>query len=267
MEINSLRYFKKVFEKLNYSKASEEVFVSRQALKQSIQVLEKELGTPLFTTEKNRLYPTRFAYDLYEKIAPFVDEFNKMEKNIHASLPKQSTVIHIGVCSSLFPFFFPELEIIFKNFKKEYPSINVEVTVCSADELISNLDKNTFDVIITLMIGKPPIKYSFFEICHENISITMSRNHPLAQKEKIYLKDLNCFELSTMGNPKIQMYELYKQLSKNNIQVQYKVIENAIDAFTDVKMNDCIMINSCFGNEQYFEKTILTKHIEDFTVL
>lgn len=55
MDIIQLRYFLKTAETMNYTKAAEALFTSRQALRHTLDTLEKELGQDLFETDHNRL--------------------------------------------------------------------------------------------------------------------------------------------------------------------------------------------------------------------
>ena len=55
MDIQSLRYFSATARTLNYTKAAQECYISRQALRQQIQFLELELHCRLFQNDHNRI--------------------------------------------------------------------------------------------------------------------------------------------------------------------------------------------------------------------
>ena len=48
MDIRQLHYFLVLCDEMNYSRAAQRLFLSRQALRQSISALEAELCGPLF---------------------------------------------------------------------------------------------------------------------------------------------------------------------------------------------------------------------------
>lgn len=48
MDIRQLHYFLVLCEEMNYTRAAQRLFLSRQALRQSITALEAELCGPLF---------------------------------------------------------------------------------------------------------------------------------------------------------------------------------------------------------------------------
>ena len=61
MNIAQLKYFLKTAELLNYSKASEELLIARQSLRQSIGALGEEIGKLLFIKTKNHLSLTEYG--------------------------------------------------------------------------------------------------------------------------------------------------------------------------------------------------------------
>ena len=52
MEVRQLHYFLTLCEELNYSRAAQRLYLSRQALRQNIAALEQELGEPLFLNQQ-----------------------------------------------------------------------------------------------------------------------------------------------------------------------------------------------------------------------
>ena len=61
MDITQLRYFLKTAELLNYTRASEALFITRQSLRQAIGAMESEIGQPLFVNTRNKLSLTEYG--------------------------------------------------------------------------------------------------------------------------------------------------------------------------------------------------------------
>ena len=55
MDIRQLHYFLVLCDEMNYSRAAQRLFLSRQALRQSISALEAELCGPLFLSAHHKL--------------------------------------------------------------------------------------------------------------------------------------------------------------------------------------------------------------------
>lgn len=66
MKLGQIQYFSRLYETLNYVRAAEDLYISRQALHKSIRSLEREVGKPLFENVKNSLVPTSVGHALYE---------------------------------------------------------------------------------------------------------------------------------------------------------------------------------------------------------
>ena len=82
MELTQLRYFLKTAETLNYTKAAEAVFTSRQALCHALGNLEKELGQPLFSNDRNRLSLTEYGIYLLRTFEDLVRDFEDRETQV-----------------------------------------------------------------------------------------------------------------------------------------------------------------------------------------
>ena len=54
MDIRQLHYFLVLCDEMNYSRAAQRLFLSRQALRQSISALEAELCGPLFLSAHHK---------------------------------------------------------------------------------------------------------------------------------------------------------------------------------------------------------------------
>lgn len=62
MEIRVLRYFWTIAEENSVSKAAEQLHITQPTLSRQLRELETELGTELFTREKNRLKLTEAGF-------------------------------------------------------------------------------------------------------------------------------------------------------------------------------------------------------------
>ena len=82
MDIQHLRYFLTVSRTLNYTKAAEELYISRQAVAQAVRQLETELQSPLLINRKNALALTSLGQVFQKEAAKIVRSFSQFETSI-----------------------------------------------------------------------------------------------------------------------------------------------------------------------------------------
>ena len=86
MDIRQLHYFLVLCEEMNYTRAAQRLFLSRQALRQSITALEAELCGPLFVSAHHKLALTDRGMSLQRHAAPVVEQFQQMQAALRAEI-------------------------------------------------------------------------------------------------------------------------------------------------------------------------------------
>ncbi len=92
MDIRQLHYFLVLCEEMNYTRAAQRLFLSRQALRQSISALEAELCGPLFLSAHHKLSLTDRGVSLQRHAAPVVEQFQQMQAALHAEIQSAQPV-------------------------------------------------------------------------------------------------------------------------------------------------------------------------------
>ena len=85
MDIRQLHYFLVLCDEMNYSRAAQRLFLSRQALRQSISALEAELCGPLFLSAHHKLTLTDHGMRLPPHAAPVVAQFQQLQASTPAT--------------------------------------------------------------------------------------------------------------------------------------------------------------------------------------
>ena len=92
MDIRQLHYFLVLCDEMNYSRAAQRLFLSRQALRQSISALEAELCGPLFLSAHHKLTLTDRGMSLQRHAAPVVEQFQQMQASLRAEIQSAQPV-------------------------------------------------------------------------------------------------------------------------------------------------------------------------------
>ncbi len=249
MDISQLRYFLMVYETLNYTQASERLLVSRQAVSQSIKNLEEELGGDLFTNNKNHLLPTRLGNALYERGQQIVADFDKMQDDMQ-SMRFTENELHVAVCASLLPFFAPELQAYFLEFRKKFPGVKLNVELLSGDDLFEALSNHEIDAGIILYMDEGTKEFQVTKLYSYLFGVTIGQPHPFYNRATLTLKDLEGQKFSTIDSKCKTMSKFMRALENANVHVECETVVDVIEAYNAMHKGDLLVPNGVWETGQ-----------------
>lgn len=186
MELRQLRYFTTVAQKLNFSRAADELHVAQPAISQQIRVLEKELGVRLFDRVGGRVALTRAGEALLpharhilaavEAARQEVDELGTLSRGA-ASLGAPPTVsTHL-------------LPALLARFRRQYPGLEVTLREAGTETLLKLIEAGQLDLAIAATDRLPPVveQQTFLE---EHYVLAVGVHHRLAHGQSVQLADL-----------------------------------------------------------------------------
>ncbi|SIT02935.1 LysR family transcriptional regulator [Alicyclobacillus vulcanalis] len=188
LDLRQLRYFIKVAERLNFTEAANELFVAQSAVSQQIAELEKKIGVPLFIRNKRFVRLTSAGQRLYQDVVPLM---HRMEEAIHtARLVHEGLVgaLRIGFLAPHVRAFLPDL---IKEFKRQYPDIDLTLNHYHHGMLLQYIDAGELDLAITTPFGLHRVEGIVQEVIRtEPFAVVLHRNHPLASRDRLQISDL-----------------------------------------------------------------------------
>lgn len=101
LDNSDLTFFLATARTLSFTKASQELFVSQQAVSQRISKLEQNLGFPLFVRSRNYVKLTRAGERLYAFLEPVEREYLEIFAQCRADYEKLSRTLHVGYLNML----------------------------------------------------------------------------------------------------------------------------------------------------------------------
>lgn len=189
MELYQLEYFLCVSEKLNYSKAAETLFVSRQALAKTVHKLEDELGGPLFSNRQGRICLTPLGQTLRQEAVPLLQAFHTFQSNMAAHTrgnPKKD-ILPLAFCHGV-KFAIPS--DFFLSFMLEYPNILIQSEEYTSQRVLQAVQDGQVDLGI---LGSVPSLLHGFETYHllsTDLSVMVPESNPLSQKDFLTIEDM-----------------------------------------------------------------------------
>lgn len=145
MTLRLMRIFRSVAEHTSFSRASEELNITRPAVSQAITQLEEHLQVKLFnrTTRRVELTPEGDLY--YHHVIDILERMEQMEEQLQVPFDGPAGRIRVEVCPSIAKaFLLPHI----LSFQEEYPNIEILLGMNS-----SNLNFNESAIDFSFQLG------------------------------------------------------------------------------------------------------------------
>jgi LysR family hydrogen peroxide-inducible transcriptional activator len=184
MEIDQLRYFLKIAERENFTRAGEELAITQPALSRAIAKLEREIGRPVFERQTRKVTLTdagRLLLARAEQILALLDD-----TLAEITDDGESGHVRVGAIPTIAPFFLP---VILRDFRDLHPRANVLVYEETTDKLLLRCNQGEIDVAVLAA----PIDRQYLEVeplFEEELLLVMSADNQLARKKQIAVADI-----------------------------------------------------------------------------
>ena len=189
MDIRQLHYFLVLCDEMNYSRAAQRLFLSRQALRQSITALEAELCGPLFLSAHHKLTLTDRGMSLQRHAAPVVEQFQQMQAALRAEI-QSAQPVRIGISVSLVPDYLPGLETQLDKFRQQYPHVEMRFRMMDNDAVADEVEQGELDAGLVIDLGCAAPVLARTTLRADPACLLVPRGHPFWEKESIPLADL-----------------------------------------------------------------------------
>ncbi|MFI3116184.1 MAG: LysR family transcriptional regulator [Clostridia bacterium] len=197
MTLQQLKYIIAMADTGSLSKASELVYVSQPSLSSSLKELETEIGVELFVRSSRGLKLTSDGQIFLSYARQVIEQFSLIEENyIEKKVKKQ----HFGVSTQHYSFAVKAFINMVNTFGMEEYEFAIRETktfeviqdVVKFHSEIGILYLNNFNkTILTKIFDDNSLEWNKLFSC--NIYVYLWNNHPLSNKEKISIKELDEF--------------------------------------------------------------------------
>lgn len=192
MEIRQLKYFVKVAETLNFSEAAKTLYITQSTLSQQIRQLEQEINAQLFQRNNHGVTLTEAGEELLPYARCTLHAADTCIDRIHDLQQLLTGTLNIGVTFT----FSPILTETLLTFMKRYPRVILNIYYKPMAELMDMLEHRQVDFVLAF---KPTKRYSEIEshvLFDNHLAVIVRDNHPLAQKDKIMLSELENYDIA-----------------------------------------------------------------------
>lgn len=239
MDITQLRYFLMTAEELNYTRAAEKLFLSRQALRQALAAMEKELETPLFMNERNKLSLTAAGEYLLLRGKGIVTEFDAMLEGARR-FAQRSATLKVALSTALFPFLMPETEELLKRFQQRYPAIRLDCSIVSNDDVLSAVMSGEVDCGGMIWMPYYLPETNIEVLSRYKTQVTYGEKYRRWAGRTVTTEDLAGHPCIGMGSLRETMRPVYEECLRKGLTLDYRVEDQTIDAFYHMR-NDGVV--------------------------
>ncbi|MDD6795585.1 MAG: LysR family transcriptional regulator [Clostridiaceae bacterium] len=189
MQINKLCYFISVAKYLNFTKAAEECHLAQSAMSQQINSLESELGFKLFKRTSRNVILTESGKVFYKNIKNVINDYNSAVRKAESAAYGYKGVLTIGICGSNEQIVLPKK---LKEFKKDYPFIEIRFKKANYNEIPKELEDGIYDIVFTWPYDFKDLKDIDYKITfREGVAAMVSFENHLSKKNVVTRDELS----------------------------------------------------------------------------
>ena len=185
MDTRRMRYILAIVENDgNISRAAEKMSVTQPALSQILKKVEVEHGVQLFDRSKNPMTLTNAGH-VYLSAARRIKEIgDSMQREFDDERNLETGELHIGTTPFRATYVLPRL---LAKFHRKYPGVNMVLHQALNNELLRMMEESVTDITLCSFQGLNihPRGLAMRELYHDELTLFMHRDHPLASLEAI----------------------------------------------------------------------------------
>ncbi|MCJ7836727.1 LysR family transcriptional regulator [Cuneatibacter sp. NSJ-177] len=191
MNLQQLYYFQKIAGLEHYTKAAEELNITQPCLSYSIAELEKELGAPLFYKKGRNIKLTSYGERFLTHVEKALEELEIGKKEIEEWVNPRRGKLTLAHISSMNAGYMPFLMRRFYE-NPDHKEIQFEFQENPTKKIIDQLKARKVDIGFGSLVEDEAME--FFPVYEEDMVLIVGKDHPLAGRTEITLKETEGYE-------------------------------------------------------------------------
>ncbi len=225
-----LYVFKVVAEKLSFTRAAKELFLSQPSVTNHIKELEKEAGEALFERLGNAIRLTPAGELFYQYTLNIHGLYKELDEKINILKKSEAGNLKLGASTTVSHYILPK---ILSSFKVRFPNVNLSLQNGNSEQIEKLLIEKKIDLgIIEGNSNLPQIKYEDF-LRDEIVLVVSARNRTL--KSEITLSELPNIPLIIRESGSGTLDIIHSALSAKNIKTQNLNIQMRLGSTEAIK--------------------------------
>ena len=250
IRIDYIREFVRLADELNFSRASEDMYITQSSLSRHVSILESELGVRLLDRNTRNVSLTNEGRELYGDFTKLLDDYDAALG--HAKLLSSGYSGRVTISTPVY-WLTGYVEPAILQFSLRYPEIKVDLDIRDPITAVENLCRGTADLALGFESDTARDEVVFKKVFDERLCVLMSASHPLSGRKSVSLGDFasDRFVMSEKDDPRGRLRsEISKRMARHGIDPsQMTISENSITAGLAIRRtNAVILMFASLGN-------------------
>lgn len=183
MDIQQLKSFVCVAKYLNFTQASNELYLAQSTISRQILELEKKIGVKLFERDSHSVCLTEAGDFLLEEAKMLIDRWESVKQKTRQIGTGKSGNINIGYLNLPIKNLLPK---VFSEFNIAYPHIKLNLKQKSPKALYLMLESGNLDICFVPYYDiKDDKLFSYTTVLHDSMCLVLRKDHFLASEDTI----------------------------------------------------------------------------------
>jgi DNA-binding transcriptional LysR family regulator len=190
VHLRELRYFVAVAERLHFTRAAEDLFVSQPALSKQVRALEEQLRTPLFVRDRRSVALTPAGEALLPAARATLAAWSRAEEELAAVAARGRSTLVVGISTGLGRGLLPAVRA---RLARAAPGVTLRLRQVSWDDATAGLAGTGPDRTDAAFVWLPlpePDGYAWDEVAVEDRFVALPAAHPLAARDEVAFAEL-----------------------------------------------------------------------------
>lgn len=183
LDIKKLKYLESIYKHKNFTRASEELYVSQPAISVAINSLEREMGVKLINRTSKEVSFTNEGEDLMPYVYRILNEVDKAEKLVSEMALVNNNKLNLGVSYSLSVRLIP---FLYTNFFVNWTESKIHLDEGPSYSHLEKILDGTLDITFNAIPIKEKLKnVEVVPVTKAQVYVILNKDNPLTRYESI----------------------------------------------------------------------------------
>ncbi|WP_144281004.1 LysR family transcriptional regulator [Chryseobacterium echinoideorum] len=227
-----LKVFFTVAKRLNFTKASEELYITQPAVTKHIKEIEHYFKVKLFDRNGTKIKLTPAGETLLQYAEQMFAIYQNMEFDLNAFTQNKSGTLRIGASTTAAQYLLPP---ILAAFRHKFDNVKVQLVTGNTEQVEAALENKNIDLGIIEGRSRNTI-FRYIPFVKDELVLVARSGHPVTKKMNVKPEDLNKYHflLREPGSGTLEV--IAHALKQAGIKISDLNLEMQLDSSESIKM-------------------------------